>query len=455
MKLWSGRFSESTDEEADAFNSSLSFDKRLYACDISGSIAHAKMLGKCGIISAAEADLICKTLDEIFAEIENGKLKISDAEDIHSFTENELVKRIKDIGKKVHTGRSRNDQVALDMRLYLRGSADEIIALIKNLVKRLLATVKEHADTIIPAFTHLQKAQPTTLAHHLLAYCEMLCRDMDRFADARKRINVLPLGSGACTSTPYPIDREYVAKLLDFASVSGNSMDAVSDRDFVLDYLYAAAVAMMHLSRLSEEYILWASDEYKYIEISDKFSTGSSIMPQKKNPDMFELIRGKTGRAYGNLMSMLTVMKSLPLAYNKDMQEDKEGFFDTEATLISCLKIMTAMLGEIKYNKDVMRKSADSGFVAATECADYLASKGMPFRDAYGIVGGLVAYCIKNNKTLQTLSIDEYKKVSSAFEKDIFDVIQPENAVNRRKATGGPAKSAVLNEIERLEKLIK
>lgn len=454
MKLWAGRQTGDTNEEADGFNSSLPFDKKLYRCDIIGSIAHADMLGKCNIIGRKDSELICDTLKQILADVESGKISISDAEDIHSFNEGELVRRIGDVGKKVHTGRSRNDQVALDMRLYLRGSIDGIIELNKKLINCLIVTAAEHTDTIMPAFTHLQKAQPTTLAHHLLSYCEMLLRDTDRFSDAKKRINIMPLGSGACTSTPHPIDREYVAKLLDFPAVTRNSLDAVSDRDFVLDYLYAAAVEMMHLSRISEEYILWASDEYRYVEISDNYSTGSSIMPQKKNPDFFELIRGKSGRAYGNLISMLTVMKSLPLAYDKDMQEDKEAFFDAEATLMSCLRIMIPMLGEIKYNKQRMRSSTDSGFTAATDCADYLTSKGMPFRDAYKAIGQLVGDCVKKGKTLQTLTLDEYKQSSPLFENDIFDIIKPENAVAKRKATGGPAKSAVTVEIERIKKLI-
>lgn len=452
MKLWSGRFSENTDKEADGFNSSLSFDKRLYYADIKGSIAHAMMLGKCGIISEIESKLICGTLQEILGDIESGKLVISDAEDIHSYNENELVRRIGAVGKKVHTGRSRNDQVALDMRLYLRDSAAEMIELTKNLVKVLISTAKKNTDTVMPAFTHLQKAQPTTLAHHLLAYAEMFTRDIDRFNDALKRINILPLGSGACTSTPHPIDREFTAKLLGFSGASGNSMDAVSDRDFVLDYLYAAAVEMMHLSRMSEEYIIWASDEYKYIEISDKYSTGSSIMPQKKNPDMFELIRGKTGRCYGNLMSMLTVMKALPLTYDKDMQEDKECFFDTEATLKSCLNIITAMLGGITYKTDNMRSSTDSGFTAATDCADYLVLKGMPFRDAHEVIGKLVIYCVNNNTTLQKLDIETYKVASTLFDTDIYEVIRPENAIAKRRATGGPAKEAVLEEIAKIER---
>ena len=455
MKLWAGRFTENTNEDADGFNSSLSFDKRLYCCDINGSVAHTKMLGKCGIISAKEAETICNALKSILDDINENKIAIIGAEDIHSFVENELVKRIGNTGKKVHTGRSRNDQVALDMRLYLRDSAGEVISLIKSLISVLLQTSKENLSTVMPAFTHLQKAQPTTLAHHLTAYCEMFLRDIDRFEDAKRRINVLPLGSGACTSTTYPIDREYTAKLLDFDSVSGNSMDAVSDRDFVLDYLYASAVFMMHLSRMAEEYIMWASDEYKFIEISDKFSTGSSIMPQKKNPDMFELIRGKCGRSYGNLMCMLTVMKALPLAYDKDMQEDKEAFFDTEATIMSCLKITIAMLEDISYNKDKMRASTDGGFTSATECADYLVGKGIPFRDAHSIIGGLVVYCINNKKTLQTLSIDEYRSFSDFFASDIFDVIQAENAIEKRQATGGPSTKAMLKEIEKIEKSIK
>ena len=410
MKLWYGRFQSNVNEAADSFNSSLSFDKRLYACDIAGSKAHCTMLGECNIIPDEDAKLIVKTLDEILNDINNGKCEIKDAEDIHSFVENELVSRIGAIGKKLHTGRSRNDQVALDIRLYLRDAADDIVALLKQFASTLTDIAENNLNTVMPAFTHLQKAQPTTLAHHMAAYAEMLLRDISRFEETKTRINVMPLGSGACTSTPYPINRQRVAELLNFPVITANSMDAVSDRDFVLDFLYSASVAMMQLSRLSEEIIIWSSDDYKYIELSDGYSTGSSIMPQKKNPDMNELIRGKTGRVYGDLMSLLTVMKGIPLAYDKDMQEDKECVFDAYDTLKASLIVINGLMKEAKFNVTRLRECTDGGFTSATECADYLVGKGVPFRDAHAIVGRLVIYCIENGKTMQSLTLDEYKK---------------------------------------------
>lgn len=453
MKLWSGRFESETDKAADSFNSSLSFDKRLYRYDIEGSIAHCIMLGECDIIPRSEAGLIADTLENIREDIDKGKLEIKDAEDIHSFVENELVSRIGSVGKKLHTGRSRNDQVCLDTRLYLRDAAKDIISLIKALIMRLTDISENNTETIMPAFTHLQKAQPTTLAHHFMAYAEMFARDAERFVQAEKRINVMPLGSGACTATAYPIDRRAVADYLRFPAITANSMDAVSDRDFVLDFLSASAITMMHLSRFSEEIIIWSSDEYKYVELSDKFSTGSSIMPQKKNPDMNELLRGKTGRVYGALMNMLTVMKGIPLAYDKDMQEDKECVFDAYDTLSACLKIFTALLADMTVNKDTLRKSTDGGFTSATECADWLSARGMPFRDAHSVIGQLVVYCIKNGKTLQTLSLDEYKKFGP-FDKSIFEAIKPENAIARRTVTGGPSPSAIKAEITAMREKI-
>ena len=446
MKLWAGRFEGETDKAADSFNSSLSFDKRLYACDIEGSKAHCTMLGNCAIIPNDEAKLIVKTLDEIRADIDDGKLVIENAEDIHSFVENELVSRIGSVGKKLHTGRSRNDQVALDTRLYLRDATKEVISLLKALISRLADISANNLETVMPAFTHLQKAQPTTLAHHFMAYAEMFARDCKRYAEAHERINVMPLGSGACTSTAYSIDRKAVADYLGFPAITANSMDAVSDRDFVIDFLSASAITMMHLSRFSEEIIIWSSDEYKYVELSDKYSTGSSIMPQKKNPDMNELLRGKTGRVYGDLMNMLTVMKGIPLAYDKDMQEDKECVFDAYDTVKACLEIFTALLGDMKINKDTLRKSTDGGFTSATECADYLAKRGVPFRDAHSIIGQLVIYCIKNGKTLQTLTLDEYNKFGD-FDEEIYDAIKAENAIALRKAPGGPSPSAMKEEI--------
>ncbi|MBR6788702.1 MAG: argininosuccinate lyase [Clostridia bacterium] len=453
MKLWSGRFEGETDKAADSFNSSLAFDKRLYHYDIEGSKAHCNMLGLCGIIPKNEAELIIETLEIIRNDINDGKIIIENAEDIHSFVENELVSRIGSIGKKLHTGRSRNDQVALDTRLYLRDASDVIISLLKALINRLCDISESNLNTVMPAFTHLQKAQPTTLAHHFMAYAEMFARDSERFIQAKKRINVMPLGSGACTSTAYPIDRNAVAEYLGFPKITANSMDAVSDRDFVIDFLSASAITMMHLSRFSEEIIIWSSDEYKYVELSDKYSTGSSIMPQKKNPDMNELLRGKTGRVYGDLMNMLTVMKGIPLAYDKDMQEDKECVFDAYDTLKACLEIFTALLGDMKINVNVLRKSTDGGFTSATECADYLVKKGVPFRDAHSIIGQLVIYCIKNGKTLQTLTIDEYKSFGN-FDNDIFEVIKAENAIALRRAIGAPSPSAMTKEIQAMRELI-
>lgn len=455
MKLWYGRFQHDVNKAADSFNSSLSFDKRLYRCDIEGSKAHCTMLGECGIIPDGEAKLIVKTLDDILADIDAGKCEIKDAEDIHSFVENELVSRIGAAGKRLHTGRSRNDQVALDIRLYLRDAADEIIALLGKFALTLTEIAEKNIGTVMPAFTHLQKAQPTTLAHHLAAYAEMLCRDISRFKETKERTNVMPLGSGACTSTPYPIDRMRVAELLGFPAITPNSMDAVSDRDFVLDFLYSCAVAMMHLSRFSEEIIIWASDDYKYIELSDGYSTGSSIMPQKKNPDMNELIRGKTGRAYGDLMTLLTVMKGIPLAYDKDMQEDKECVFDAYDTLHASLTVFDGLMREAKFNVKRLRECTDGGFTSATECADYLVGKGVPFRDAHAIVGRLVVYCIENGRTLQSLSMDEYCKFSSRFDNGIYDAIKPETAIERRKAPGAPSSDAMKNELANLRKRLE
>ncbi len=454
MKLWYGRFQSNVNEAADSFNSSLSFDKRLYACDIAGSKAHCTMLGECNIISDEDAKLIVKTLDEILNDINNGKCEIKDAEDIHSFVENELVSRIGAIGKKLHTGRSRNDQVALDIRLYLRDAADDIVALLKQFASTLTDIAENNLNTVMPAFTHLQKAQPTTLAHHMAAYAEMLLRDISRFEETKTRINVMPLGSGACTSTPYPINRQRVAELLNFPVITANSMDAVSDRDFVLDFLYSASVAMMHLSRLSEEIIIWSSDDYKYIELSDGYSTGSSIMPQKKNPDMNELIRGKTGRVYGDLMSLLTVMKGIPLAYDKDMQEDKECVFDAYDTLKASLIVINGLMKEAKFNVTRLRECTDGGFTSATECADYLVGKGVPFRDAHAIVGRLVIYCIENGKTMQSLTLDEYKKFGD-FDEGIYEAIKAETAIMRRTAPGAPSPDSMKAEIKQLRKQLK
>lgn len=455
MKMWSGRFSSALNEQADLFNSSLDTDKRMYKHDVMGSIAHATMLGECNIIPQKDAELICDTLSAIYHDIENGKLTIQNAEDIHMFIEEELTKRIGSVGKKLHTGRSRNDQVALDIRLYMRDVIDRIVLLLRDLITTTCKIASQHTETYMPAYTHMQKAQPTTLAHHLAAYCEMFLRDADRLKDCRKRINVMPLGSGACTSTTYPINRARVAELLDFSAVTQNSLDGVSDRDFAIEFTSACSILMMHLSRINEEIIYWASDEFKFVTLSDEFSTGSSIMPQKKNPDMNELIRGKSGRVFGDLITLLTVMKGLPLAYNKDMQEDKEAIFDCEDTVIACLTIFNALLPSLKFNTDIMNNGASGGYTAATDCADYLVKKGIPFRDAHKIIGELVKYCVDNNKTLDSLTLEEYKKFSNDFDSDILDCVKISDIVQARKAVGGPNKQTVENELKNILKLAK
>ena len=455
MKMWSGRFSASLHEQADAFNRSLPVDKRLYKHDIMGSIAHATMLGECGIIPKDEADSICATLSDIFYDIKNAKLRVADAEDIHMFIEEELTKRLGQVGKKLHTGRSRNDQVALDIRLYLRDAVTDIIILLRKAVETLCDTAAAHTQTYMPAYTHMQKAQPTTLAHHLTAYCEMFLRDIERLEDCRKRINVLPLGSGACTTTSYPIRRARVAELLEFPAVSQNSLDAVSDRDFAIEFVSDCSIVMMHLSRLNEELIYWATDEFGFVSLSDEFSTGSSIMPQKKNPDMSELIRGKTGRVYGDLTALLTVMKGLPLAYNKDLQEDKEPVFDCEDTVKACLRIFTAMLPSLTFHADVMARGAAGGYTAATDCADYLVKKGLPFRDAHKAVGQLVRYCCESHKTLDALEIEEYKQFSELFEADILKTVRIPDMIAARNHTGGPAQKTVERRIAKIRKQLE
>lgn len=448
MKLWSGRFTAELNDIAEEFNDSLPFDKAMYVCDIKGSIAHCTMLGKCGIIPSEEADAICRALGGILSDIDGGKLEIEGAEDIHSFVENELVKRIGDVGKKLHTARSRNDQVATDFRLYVRERTDDTISRLKNLIAVICDVAERELRTVMPAYTHMQKAQPTTLGHYLMAYANMFLRDLDRFTDCRKRINVLPLGSGACASTTFPIDRELTAKLLGFDCVTQNSLDGVSDRDFAIEYLSCAAQAMLHLSRINEEFVYWSGDEFKFIKLPDEFSTGSSIMPQKKNPDVSELLRGKSGRVVGDLVTLITVMKGLPLAYNKDMQEDKEPVFDADKTLSISLAVFTAMLKAIEFDRTAMKKSADGGFSCATEVADYLAAKGVPFREAHGITGKIVVSCIASGKTLQTLTLPEYKKFSPLFEKDIFTAVDAETAVSRRTAIGGCAPKEVERQIK-------
>ncbi len=452
MKMWSGRFKAALNEQADTFNSSLPIDKRMYKHDIAGSIAHVTMLGEQNIIPREDADSIRESLAEILRDIESGKTEIAGAEDIHMFVEEELTKRLGQVGKKLHTGRSRNDQVALDIRLYMRDAIADIIALLGKLIQTLCSIAEQHTDTYMPAYTHMQKAQPTTLAHHFCAYCEMFLRDAERLSDCRKRVNVMPLGSGACTTTSYPINRERVAQLLDFPRVTQNSLDGVSDRDFAAEFLSVCSILMMHLSRFNEEIIYWASDEFGFVTPDDAFSTGSSIMPQKKNPDMNELIRGKTGRVFGDLVTLLTVMKGLPLAYNKDMQEDKEPVFDCEDTVKSCLTVFTALLPTLTFHKDVLFAGASGGYTAATDCADYLVKKGIPFRDAHKIVGQLVAYCADNGKRLDMLTGDEYRLFSPQFGDDILQVVSAPSMVAARGVVGGPSPATVKKEIAALQK---
>ncbi len=448
-QLWGGRFTKETDQLVYNFNASISFDRKLYRQDIRGSIAHVTMLAKQGILTEEEKKAIVEGLEGILSDVESGKLEISgEYEDIHSFVEANLIDRIGDPGKKLHTGRSRNDQVALDMKLYTRDEIGEIDQLVKELLEVLLTIMEENTETIMPGFTHLQKAQPITLAHHMGAYFEMFKRDRDRLADISKRLNYCPLGSGALAGTTYPLDREYTAELLDFAGATLNSMDSVSDRDYLIELLSAMSTIMMHLSRFSEEVIIWNSNEYRFVEIDDAYSTGSSIMPQKKNPDIAELVRGKTGRVYGALMGLLTTMKGIPLAYNKDMQEDKELFFDAVDTVKGCLALFTGMMRTMKFNNDVMDKSARHGFTNATDAADYLVNHGVPFRDAHGIVGQLVLYCIGKDIALDDMSLEEYKAISPVFEEDIYDAIRMETCVSKRTTIGAPGRAAMEKVIE-------
>ncbi|MCI8585995.1 MAG: argininosuccinate lyase [Lachnospiraceae bacterium] len=443
-QLWGGRFTKETDRLVYQFNASISFDKRLYRQDMEGSMAHVRMLKKQGILTGEEEEQILKGLKGILADVESGALKITDQyEDIHSFVEANLIERIGDAGKKLHTGRSRNDQVALDMRLYIREEVLETDDLLKGLLNVLLRIMEEHTETIMPGFTHLQKAQPITLAHHMGAYFEMFKRDRLRLKDIHERMNYCPLGGGALAGTTYPLDREYTASLLGFYGPVPNSMDAVSDRDYLIEYLSALSTIMMHLSRFSEEIILWNSNEYQFVEIDDGYSTGSSIMPQKKNPDIAELVRGKTGRVYGALMSLLTTLKGIPLAYNKDMQEDKELVFDAIDTVKGCVTLFTGMLDTLSFCKERMRDSARHGFTNATDAADYLVNHGVPFRDAHGIVGRLVLYCIEQKKALDDLTLEEYRAISPVFEKDIYEAIALETCVNKRLTAGAPGKAAM------------
>lgn len=451
-KLWGGRFSGSTEKTVEDFTESISFDVRLWKYDIEGSIAHVTMLARQKIISKKDAALIIKGLNEIRTEIENGKFRFSRAlEDVHMNIESALIKKTGPVGGKVHTARSRNDQVALDIRLYLRDEISEVLQLIGKLQKVFVSLAEKNIDTIMPGYTHLQRAQPVLLSHHLLAYFEMLGRDMARFEDCLGRVNVLPLGSAALAGTTLPIDRHYVAKLLKFPVVSENSIDAVSDRDFAAEFIASSSILMIHLSRLSEEFILWNSEEFKFIELPDAFTTGSSIMPQKKNPDVLELTRGKTGRVYGNLMSILTIMKALPLAYNRDMQEDKEPLFDTVDTVKACLGVLTKMLPLVRFNRKVMEKATAAGFLTATDLAEYLVKKGVPFRDAHGITGRVVKYCIDNNKTLTDMALDELKQFSDLIGKDIAHYISVEVSVNGKKSHGGTSGEKVRARIRKIQ----
>ncbi len=439
-QLWGGRFTGSINELAWNFNASITFDKRFLEVDVKGSKAHAEMLAKQGIITMQEKEDIVKGLDSILEDVKSGKLEITTKyEDIHSFLEANLIERIGDAGKKVHTGRSRNDQVALDMRLYARGEVEHVTGLLTDILKVLNGIMGENLETYMPGFTHLQKAQPVTLAHHFGAYFEMFKRDLLRMKDIYKRMNYCPLGAGALAGTTYPLDREYTAQLLEFEGPTLNSMDSVSDRDYLIEFMSALSTVMMHLSRFSEEIIIWNSNEYRFVTIDDAYSTGSSIMPQKKNPDIAELVRGKTGRVYGDLMTLLTTMKGIPLAYNKDMQEDKEAFFDAVDNTSNCLILFTQMLSTLQFNKDNMKRSAMLGFTNATDAADYLVKKGMPFRDAHSVIGRLVLYCIEKNCAIDDLGIEELKSFSELFDNDIYEEISLETCVNKRLTIGAPS----------------
>ncbi|MGI6012470.1 MAG: argininosuccinate lyase [Ruminococcus sp.] len=455
-QLWGGRFTKETDQLVYNFNASIGFDQKFYEQDIRGSKAHVKMLAKQGILTEQERDQILEGLEGILTDVTEGKLEITpEYEDIHSFVEANLIERIGEAGKKLHTGRSRNDQVALDMKLYIRDEIDELQSLVLHLMETINHIMEDNLETYMPGFTHLQKAQPVTLAHHMGAYYEMFFRDYDRLKDIRKRMNTCPLGAGALAGTTYPLDREYSAKLLDFAGATRNSMDSVSDRDYVIELLSAMATVMMHLSRFSEEIIIWNSNEYQFVEIDDGYSTGSSIMPQKKNPDIAELVRGKTGRVYGALMSLLTTMKGLPLAYNKDMQEDKELTFDAIDTAKGCLALFDGMLSTLQFKKDVMEQSAKHGFTNATDAADYLVNHGVPFRDAHGIVGRLVLFCLEKDISLDEMTLDEYKAISPAFEEDIYEAISLKTCVEKRVTKGAPGPSVMKRVVEENKRFLE
>ncbi|MEE3398018.1 MAG: argininosuccinate lyase [Eubacterium sp.] len=443
-QLWGGRFTKETDQLVYNFNASISFDQKFYRQDIRGSIAHATMLGETGIITKEESQAIVDGLNGILSDVESGKLEISSKyEDIHSFVEATLIDRIGDTGKKLHTGRSRNDQVALDMRLYTRDEIENIKEELRTLMTTLHSLMKDNLDTYMPGFTHLQKAQPVTFAHHVGAYMEMFKRDFDRMCDIYDRMNYCPLGAGALAGTTYPLDRKLTAELLDFYGPTLNSMDSVSDRDYIIELLSALSTIAMHLARFSEEIIIWNSNEYQFVELDDAYSTGSSIMPQKKNPDIAELVRGKTGRVYGALVSILTTMKGIPLAYNKDMQEDKELTFDAIDTVKGCIALFNGMISTMKLNKENMKSSAMNGFTNATDAADYLVKNGVPFRDAHGIIGRLVLYCIDNNKAIDELTLDEFKEISPVFNDDIYDAISLETCVGKRNTIGAPGPEAM------------
>lgn len=452
MKLWQGRFDEPTAADADLYNDSLQFDKKLWREDITASVAHARMLGKCGIISEAECDEICGGLEAIYADIESGTLEITGAEDIHSFVENELVARIGDSGKKLHTARSRNDQVATDFRLYVRTANDDAIKALCALTESLADKAESGLKYVMPGYTHLRKAQPMCCGHFFNAYAEMFLRDTDRFFAARKRMNVMPLGSGALAGTSYPIDRNMTSTLLEFDKPCENSLDGVSDRDFVAEYLFNASMTMMHLSRLCEDLILYTSSEFGYFEIPDAYSTGSSIMPQKKNPDIPELMRGKTGRMYGHLMAILTTLKGIPLAYDKDLQEDKEGLFDAEKQLVSSLKIMAELTDNLLLCGTRMKKAAEGDFACATDVADYLAKKGVPFRTAHGVTGKIVRWCLEENRTLQNMTIEEYKSFDEHFDVDICETVRAKNCAEARTSYGGASPKSVKENIRSIKK---
>ena len=455
-QLWGGRFTKQTDQLVFDFNASITFDKRLFHEDVTGSIVHATMLAKQGILTEEERKSIVEGLTGILEDVDDGTLAIDETqEDIHSFVEATLIERIGDPGKKLHTGRSRNDQVALDMRLYTRARVAEIDGLLKKLLEAILDTMENNLDTYMPGFTHLQKAQPITLAHHYGAYFEMFKRDRQRLTDIYKRMNYCPLGAGALAGTTYPLDREYTARLLRFEGPTLNSIDSVADRDYLIEFLSALSTIMMHLSRFSEEIIIWNSNEYQFVELDDAYSTGSSIMPQKKNPDIAELVRGKTGRVYGALMALLTTMKGLPLAYNKDMQEDKEMAFDAMDTAADCITLFTGMIQTMKFRKDRMAKSAMNGFTNATDAADYLVGKGVPFRDAHGIIGRLVLYCIEKDTSIDALSLEELRSISDKFDEDIYDAISLKTCVEKRLTIGAPGEKMMKQVIEKNKEYLK